>query len=108
VDVIRYWLLKSGETPDNIKAKAYFQLGFIAAGTKKPRDAVRYLEESLSLVPDQVTYFNLGLCFLQIKGMFSGGGKEDAIASLQKCIEIDPDSEIAVSAGKELARLGKL
>lgn len=68
---------------------------------------MEYYERSLSLLPDQSTYFNLGLCLLQIKGFFTDK-TADAIAAFQKCIEIDPNTDIAVSAGMELARLGKL
>jgi tetratricopeptide (TPR) repeat protein len=94
-------------TAKQIQSDAYFQLGLISFLERRFKEAVEYYNKSLSLLPDQSTYLNLGLCFLQIKGVFSDK-TPDAIAAFQKCIEIDPNSDIAISAGMELARLGKL
>lgn len=33
---------------------------------------------------------------------------EDAVKAFEKCIEIDPDTDIAILAGKELARLYRI
>jgi len=99
--------LEGGVTAKQIQSSAYFQLGLIFFLERRPKEAVEYYEKSLSLLPDQSTYFNLGLCLLQIKGVFSDR-TADAIATFQKCIEIDSNSDIAISAGMELARLGKL
>jgi hypothetical protein len=45
--------------------------------------------------------------FLQMKGWFTDR-TADAIKVLERCVELDPESELAVLAGKELARLGRL
>jgi len=94
-------------TAKQIQSDAYFQLGLISFLGRHFKEAVEYYNKSLSLLPDQSTYFNLGLCFLQIKRVFSDKTR-DAIAVFQKCIEIDPNSDIAISVGMKLARLGKL
>lgn len=99
--------LENGEAPEDIIAKIYFEFGFINSGDKRYGEAVNYFEKSLSLVKDQSTYFNLGLCLLQIKGLFKDK-TEDAVRAFEKCIETDPNSDIAVLAGKELARLYRI
>jgi hypothetical protein len=42
-----------------------------------------------------------------MKGWFTDR-TADAIKVLERCVELDPESELAVLAGKELARLGRL
>lgn len=99
--------LDGGTTPAVVKAKALFQQGLIAMGQKGFKEAVKYFEDSVSYAADQVTYFNIALCFLQMKGLFRDR-TQDAVAAFQKCINIDPQADIAIDAGKELARLGRL
>jgi len=99
--------LDDGTTPALVKARALFQQGLIAMGHKSFKEAVKYFEESISYAPDQATYFNIGLCFLQMKGLFRDR-TQDAVVAFQKCIELDPETQIAIDAGKELARLGQL
>jgi tetratricopeptide (TPR) repeat protein len=99
--------LEDGTTPQSVKSDALFQLGLIYMGDKQFKEAVRYFEESLTYMPDQATYFNLGLCFSEMKGLFTDRTK-DAIQAFWKCVEIDPASELAIKAGKILARLGQL
>jgi len=102
-----------GVSSDEIKSIVYFEFGnifFAEGGVTKGyyESAVEYYEKSLSLSPNnQQTYFNLGQTFLRIKG-FRVDKTPEAITAFQKCIEINPDSDIAISAGKTLARLGKL
>lgn len=99
--------LDDGTTPAVVKAKALFQRGLIAMGQKYPKEAVKCFEDSINYAVDQTTYFNIALCFLQMKGVFRDRA-QDAVASFQKCIELNPEGEIAIEAGKELARLGQL
>lgn len=42
-----------------------------------------------------------------MKGLFRDR-TQDAVVAFQKCIELDPETQIAIDAGKELARLGQL
>jgi len=99
--------LDDGTTPATVKARALFQEGLIAMGQKNMKDAVKRFEESVQYVADQSTYFNIALCFLEMKGLFTDKTK-DAVTALEKCIDLVPDSELAIAAGKELARLGRL
>ena len=99
--------LDDGTTPAFVKAKALFQRGLIAMGQKSFKEAVKCFEDSISHALDQATYFNIALCFLQMKGLFRDR-TQDAVAAFQKCIELDPETQIAIEAGKELARLGQL
>lgn len=101
-----------GMSSDAIKSKSYFEFGniFFAEGkvTRGSYEAaVEYYEKSLSLLPNQATYLNLGRAFTKIKG-FRVDKTPEAIMAFQKCIEINLDSCIAISAGKILARMGKL
>jgi tetratricopeptide (TPR) repeat protein len=99
--------LEDGTTPQSVKSDALFQLGLIYMGDKQFKEAIKYFEESLTHMPDQATYFNLGLCFLEMKGLFTDRTK-DAIQAFWKCVEMDSTSELAIEAGKILARLGQL
>jgi len=99
--------LENGKTAKQIQSAVCFQFGLINTLQRRFAQAVEYYEESLALVPDQSTYFYLGLCLTQFKGFFSNK-TADAIVAFQKCIEIDPTTDFAVKAGMELARLGKL
>jgi tetratricopeptide (TPR) repeat protein len=94
-------------TPSVVKARALFQLGVIAMGQRNFKEAVRFFEQSLNETPTQATYLNMAYCFLQMKGWFTDR-TADAIKALERCVELDPESELAVLAGKELARLGRL
>lgn len=94
-------------TPSFVKAKAFFQQGLIAMEQNRFDEAVTHFGVSAGLAADQATYLNIGLCFLQMKRLFSDR-TENAVAAFQKCIDLDPESEIAITAGKELARLGRL
>jgi tetratricopeptide (TPR) repeat protein len=99
--------LPDGEKPSSLKARAYFQLGLINMAQKKFKDAINCFEESLRYEPDQATYYNIGLCYLRMKGLFTDKTQE-AISAFQKCIDMDPETSIAVDAGKILARRGLL
>lgn len=99
--------LPDDTTPSDVKASAYFQMGLTFMAQKKFKDAIKYFEESLKYNPDQATYYNIGLCYLRMKGLFRDKTQE-AIAALQKCIDIDSETDIAVDAGKILARRGLL
>lgn len=99
--------LDDGTTPAVVKAKAIFQQGLIAMGQKDFKEAVKYFEGSLNYAADQSTYFNIALCFLEMKGLFRDR-TQDAVAAFQKCVDLDPETEMAIGAGKELARLGQL
>ena len=90
-----------------IKSLALFQRGYLRYLIGQYRDAIQFFESSLQYSPSQATYYNIGVCYERMKGVFSDRTK-DAITAYEKCIEIDPDSEIAIKAGKQLARLGKL
>jgi tetratricopeptide (TPR) repeat protein len=99
--------LNDGTTPTLVKARAFFYRGYIAMRTADFKEAVKYFEESLRYHAEQSTYFNLGLCFLMMKGLFQDR-TQDAISAFQKCIDLNPETEVAINAGKELARLGQL
>jgi tetratricopeptide (TPR) repeat protein len=99
--------LDDGKTVAYVKASALFQQGVIAVGRGQFKEAVRLFEESLRWAPTQVALYNIALCYLQMKGWFTDR-TQDAVEALQKCISLDPQSEIAIEAGKELARLGRL
>jgi tetratricopeptide (TPR) repeat protein len=99
--------LDDGKTAAHIKARALFQLGMIAIGQNQLKEAVKFFEESLKAAPTQVALYNIAFCYLQMKGWFTDR-TQDAIDALEKCISLDPESEIAIEAGKELARLGRL
>jgi tetratricopeptide (TPR) repeat protein len=98
---------KTVKTVVDVKAHALFQRGVIAMGRNQLKEAVKFFEESLRLAPTQVALYNIAFCYLQMKGWFSDR-TQDAVDALQKCISLDPQSEIAIEAGKELARLGRL
>jgi tetratricopeptide (TPR) repeat protein len=100
-------MLPDEATVSSVKAKAYFQMGLIAMAQKKFKDAINYFEESLKYDPDQATYYNIGLCYLRMKGLFTDKTQE-AIAALQKCIDMNPETDTAIDAGKILARRGLL
>jgi hypothetical protein len=55
-------------TPSVVKARALFQLGVIAMGQRKFKEAVWFFEESLKQTPTQSTYLNMAYCFMQMKG----------------------------------------
>jgi tetratricopeptide (TPR) repeat protein len=95
------------ETPNGVISSALFRHGFLKGLLKKYKDAVKYYEESLKYEPNQVTYFNIGLSFINMRGLFTDR-TQDAVSAFQKCIQLDPESEMAIKAGKELARLKKL
>jgi tetratricopeptide (TPR) repeat protein len=99
--------LDDGKTVAHVKASALFQRGVIAMGRNQLKEAVKFFEESLRLAPNQVTLYNIAFCYLQMKGWFTDR-TQDAIDALQKCISLNPQSEIAIQAGKDLARLGRL
>jgi tetratricopeptide (TPR) repeat protein len=99
--------LEDGKTVADVKAAALFQHGVIAIGRNQLKEAVKFFEESLRLAPTQVALYNIAFCYLQMKGWFTDR-TQDAVDALEKCISLDPQSEIAVEAGKELARLGRL
>jgi tetratricopeptide (TPR) repeat protein len=99
--------LGRGKTVAHVKAGALFQRGVIAVGQNELKEAVKFFEESLRLAPNQVTLYNIAFCYLQMKGWFTDR-TNGAIDALQKCISLDPQSEIAIQAGKGLARLGRL
>jgi tetratricopeptide (TPR) repeat protein len=95
------------EAPNKVISSAFFRHGFLKGLLKKYKDAVKYYEESLKYEPDQATYFNIGLAFIKMRGLFTDR-TQDAVSAFQKCIQLDPESEMAIKAGKELARLRKL
>jgi tetratricopeptide (TPR) repeat protein len=99
--------LDNGKTAATVKAEALFQRGVIAIGRNQLKEAVKFFEESLKAAPSQAALYNIAICYLQMKGWFTDR-TQDAVDALQKCISLDPESEIAVQAGKELARLGRL
>lgn len=76
-------------------------------GEENYKDALRYFDQSLSCAPNSLTYYSIGNCLLDMKGLFADRTKE-AVAAFKKCIEMDLMSETAVEAGKKLARLGQL
>ncbi len=94
-------------TPAFVRGKALFQKGIIAMGQKSFKEAVECFEESLKHISDQAVYFNIAVCFLQMKGIFRDR-TQDAITAFENCINLNPNSELAIRAGKELARLGRL
>lgn len=100
-------ILEDGATPSGVIASALFRRGLIKSTIGKHREAVQYYEQSLKYSPDQATYYNIGLNFLSMKGIFTDR-TQDAVAAFEKCIELDPESEMAIKAGKELARLRRL
>jgi tetratricopeptide (TPR) repeat protein len=99
--------LPDGTTPSSLKSLAYFELGLINVAQRKFKEAIKYFEESLRYEPDQATYYNIGVCYLRMKGLFTDKTQE-AISALQKCIDMDPETSTAVDAGKVLARRGLL
>jgi hypothetical protein len=102
--------MEAGETAHEVTAMAFFQQAVLALGLNDPKGAVKNFEESLKYSADQGTMFNIGLCFSQMPsgGMFGKDYTPDAVSAFQKCIDMDTESEKAILAGKELARLGKL
>ena len=99
--------LEDGTTPVWVKANVLFQKGRIRTCRSDFKEAVKYFEESIGYLPDQATYYNIGSCFLEMKGLFRDK-TEDAVKAFEKCVELDPESELALQAGKALARLKKL
>src|SRR2546425_7338046 len=81
----------------------FSQKGRFAFWHKNFKEAVKSFEESLALVPEQGTYLALAKCLLEMKGR-----TQEAVVALGKCIDMNPETEIAVAAGMELAGLGRL
>jgi tetratricopeptide (TPR) repeat protein len=100
-------VLPDDTTVSLVKARAYFQRGLIAMGQKKFREAIKSFEDSLKYDADQATYYNIGLAYLRMKGLFTDRTQE-AIAAFQKCIDLNPETDLAIDAGKALARRGLL
>lgn len=99
--------LDDGTTPAAITAKVLFQQGLIAYGEKKFKEAVGLFEQSLRYAISQTTYYNIGECLLQMKGLFHDT-TADAVKAFQQCINLNLNTEIAIEAGKQLARLEAL
>lgn len=87
-----------GMTPSFIKAKALVLKGIIEVGYSNFLGAIEHFKQSLACTENQDAYYHLGICFSVL------GRHQDAKNALQKCIDFDPDTELAVTAGKEMIR----
>lgn len=85
-------------TPSFIKAKALVLKGIIEAGHYNLQGAIEHFKQSLACTENQDAYYHLGVCFSEL------GRHQDAKNAFQKCIDFDPDTELAVTAGKEMIR----
>jgi hypothetical protein len=99
-------------TVESVKAGALFQQGVIALDEGRWDAAMKEFEESLKVRTTQESYFNIAFCLLE---MATGARDREAEArmeagarALEKCIEIDPDTAVAVDAGKRLVRMNRL
>ncbi len=90
-----------------IRAAAFFQLGLVELIRHNPRGAVEHLKKALQNIPNAATYYMLGLCYLRMRTWWEDHAGE-AVDAFTTCIELEPTSDIAIAAGKQLARLGKL
>lgn len=61
--------------------------------------AAKYFEQPIGIFEFQEAYLLLGSAYLE------SGKKKKAIEALQKCIDIDPDSEEALNAKEELQEI---
>lgn len=93
--------LDDGSTVALIRGEALFEKGEIAFSNEKWKDALKHYRESLNYNSNQVTYFNIGLSLKE-----AGAKDKEIAAAFEQAIDADPESELAIAAGKELARLG--
>jgi tetratricopeptide (TPR) repeat protein len=102
--------LEDGTTPAEVQArallaKASLLMVLIPAMNlfkrkKKHREAADILQQSIRTFPNQGTYLTLGICLSQLKQ------RDAAAEAYRNCIDLDPDSEHALEAARELRELG--
>ncbi|MDA1190091.1 MAG: tetratricopeptide repeat protein [Candidatus Poribacteria bacterium] len=119
------------ENPDvklgapSVKAMALFQKGILLRNQGDVQNAIEQMNQSLRVEPDQATLYNIGQFFIDlreqrggqdgglgatVKKMLTSGAEQtdQAIDAFRQCVSMNSESEIAVKAGMELARLEQL
>lgn len=91
----------------SLLSNAHFKLGVLAMRTGDFQSAIKHFEESNRVLNNQESLYNMALAYLQMKGWFKDNTPR-AVEAFRRCIELDPQSDLAVAAGKRLARLGAL
>ena len=94
--------LNDDTTLRSVYGRALFQMGVIEVLEGQQKDAIQWFRDSTKYGGGQEAYYNVGLCYLNMRNL------QEAVGAFEKCIDLDPVTNLAISAGMELARIGQL